>query len=521
MLTDIEIAQQTKLIPIDQLAHEYGLSDDQFIPYGRDKAKVALDTSNAKGKLILVTATSGMPAGSGKTTTSIAVAQAFKKLGEKACLALREPSLGPSFGMKGGAAGGGYSQVVPMESINLHFTGDFHAITAANNLLAALIDNARHQGQVDLKEITWRRVLDVNDRMLRNIVTGLGGSANGIPTETGFDITAASELMAIVCLAAGEEDLRVRLDRLVVGLKRDGSAYTCKELGATGALMALLKDAMLPNLVQSIEGVPAFVHGGPFANIAHGCNSVAATRAAMTIADWAITEAGFGSDLGAEKFYDIKCRMNNLQPAATILVTSLRALKWHGGVPLPEIKQIATTHKPNSELAAALWKEDIREFKILASFLQPVDEFSSQEAKQWVKEIPYLEIAEQCSHNLFYKLPDVEDLLLGLIFNVEDEYARTVAYLVWAELFKEGKDLIAPVRTAFVAECMRTLAQTDFEASFKEKQAAVKAMKFYGRQSAERAQQMLDGFDDFPEFMQTPEGQEIYNDLKFEFEYCR
>lgn len=239
MLTDIEIAQQTKLIPIDQLAHEYGLSDDQFIPYGRDKAKVALDTSNAKGKLILVTATSGMPAGSGKTTTSIAVAQAFKKLGEKACLALREPSLGPSFGMKGGAA--------------------------------------------------------------------------------------------------GEEDLRVRLDRLVVGLKRDGSAYTCKELGATGALMALLKDAMLPNLVQSIEGVPAFVHGGPFANIAHGCNSVAATRAAMTIADWAITEAGFGSDLGAEKFYDIKCRMNNLQPAATILVTSLRALKWHGGVPLPEI----------------------------------------------------------------------------------------------------------------------------------------------------------------------------------------
>ena len=337
MLTDIEIAQQTKLIPIDQLAHEYGLSDDQFIPYGRDKAKVALDTSNAKGKLILVTATSGMPAGSGKTTTSIAVAQAFKKLGEKACLALREPSLGPSFGMKGGAAGGGYSQVVPMESINLHFTGDFHAITAANNLLAALIDNARHQGQVDLKEITWRRVLDVNDRMLRNIVTGLGGSANGIPTETGFDITAASELMAIVCLAAGEEDLRVRLDRLVVGLKRDGSAYTCKELGATGALMALLKDAMLPNLVQSIEGVPAFVHGGPFANIAHGCNSVAATRAAMTIADWAITEAGFGSDLGAEKFYDIKCRMNNLQPAATILVTSLRALKWHGGVPLPEI----------------------------------------------------------------------------------------------------------------------------------------------------------------------------------------
>ena len=337
MLTDIEIAQQTKLIPIDQLAHEYGLSDDQFIPYGRDKAKVALDTSNPKGKLILVTATSGMPAGSGKTTTSIAVAQAFKKLGEKACLALREPSLGPSFGMKGGAAGGGYSQVVPMESINLHFTGDFHAITAANNLLAALIDNARHQGQVDLKEITWRRVLDVNDRMLRNIVTGLGGPANGIPTETGFDITAASELMAIICLAAGEEDLRFRLDRLVVGLKRDGSAYTCKELGATGALMALLKDAMLPNLVQSIEGVPAFVHGGPFANIAHGCNSVMATRMAMRLADYAVTEAGFGADLGAEKFLDIKCRLAGLTPSAVVVVATVRALKNHGGVPKAEL----------------------------------------------------------------------------------------------------------------------------------------------------------------------------------------
>ena len=339
MLTDIEIAQQTKLIPIDQLAHEYGLSDDQFIPYGRDKAKVALDTSNPKGKLILVTATSGMPAGSGKTTTSIAVAQAFKKLGEKACLALREPSLGPSFGMKGGAAGGGYSQVVPMESINLHFTGDFHAITAANNLLAALIDNARHQGQVDLKEITWRRVLDVNDRMLRNIVTGLGGPANGIPTETGFDITAASELMAIICLAAGEEDLRFRLDRLVVGLKRDGSAYTCKELGATGALMALLKDAMLPNLVQSIEGVPAFVHGGPFANIAHGCNSIIATRMALKLGDYAVTEAGFAADLGAEKFIDIKCRKAGLKPSAVVIVATVRALKYHGGVPKPELNQ--------------------------------------------------------------------------------------------------------------------------------------------------------------------------------------
>lgn len=338
MLSDIEIARLTKITPIDQLARDAGLTEEEFIPYGRDKAKVQFNPNRKpKGRLILVTATSGMPAGSGKTTTSIALAQGLKKVGQSACLALREPSLGPSFGMKGGAAGGGYSQVVPMESINLHFTGDFHAITAANNLLAALIDNARHQGQVELKEVTWRRVLDVNDRMLRNIVDGLGGPANGIPTETGFDITAASELMAVLCLADDMEDLRKRLDRLVVGLKKDGSAYTCGELGATGALMALLKDALLPNLVQSIEGVPAFVHGGPFANIAHGCNSVIATRAAQTIADWAITEAGFGSDLGAEKFYDIKCRIAGFHPDATVLVTSLKALRWHGGVALPEI----------------------------------------------------------------------------------------------------------------------------------------------------------------------------------------
>lgn len=344
MLSDIEIAQAAKLKRIDDLAHEWGLEDAEFEPYGRDKAKVTLKPSRkAAGKLILVTATSGMPAGSGKTTTSIALAQGMNRLGKKAVLALREPSLGPVFGMKGGAAGGGYSQVLPMESINLHFTGDFHAITAANNLLAALIDNARHQGQVDLKEVIWKRVLDVNDRQLRNIVDGLGGPANGIPTETGFDITAASELMAVICLAAGEEDLRARIDRLVVGIKRDGTAYTCKELGATGALMALLLEAVKPNLVQTLEGTPAFVHGGPFANIAHGCNSVAATKAALTLGEFAITEAGFGSDLGAEKFYDIKCRAAGLTPSAAVLVTSLRALHWHGGVALPEIG------KPNME----------------------------------------------------------------------------------------------------------------------------------------------------------------------------
>ena len=344
MLSDIEIAQAAKLKRIDDLAHEWGLEDAEFEPYGRDKAKVTLKPCRkAAGKLILVTATSGMPAGSGKTSTSIALAQGMNRLGKKAVLALREPSLGPVFGMKGGAAGGGYSQVLPMESINLHFTGDFHAITAANNLLAALIDNARHQGQVDLKEVIWKRVLDVNDRQLRNIVDGLGGPANGIPTETGFDITAARELMAVICLAAGEEDLRARIDRLVVGIKRDGTAYTCKELGATGALMALLLEAVKPNLVQTLEGTPAFVHGGPFANIAHGCNSVAATKAALTMGEFAITEAGFGSDLGAEKFYDIKCRAAGLTPSAAVLVTSLRALHWHGGGARPEIG------KPNME----------------------------------------------------------------------------------------------------------------------------------------------------------------------------
>lgn len=344
MLSDIEIAQATQLIPIEKLARDAGLEESEFEPYGRDKAKVELKADRpSTAKLILVTATSGMPAGSGKTTTSIALAQGLQRIGHRTTIALREPSLGPVFGMKGGAAGGGYSQVLPMEAINLHFTGDFHAITSANNLLAALIDNARHQGQVTLKEVFWRRVLDVNDRMLRNIVTGLGGNANGIPTETGFDITVASELMAVLCLATDMEDLRARIDRIVVGTRPDGSAYTVKELGATGSLLALLKEAMKPNLVQTIEGNLAFVHGGPFANIAHGCNSVVATKTAMKLGEYTVTEAGFGSDLGAEKFYNIKCRAAGLNPAAVVLVTSTKALKWHGGVPLAEIG------KPNLE----------------------------------------------------------------------------------------------------------------------------------------------------------------------------
>ena len=348
MLSDIEIAQSTKLTRIDDLAHAWGLEDDEFEPYGRDKAKVTLHKDRkATGKLILVTATSGMPAGSGKTTTSIALAQGMNRLGKKAVLALREPSLGPVFGMKGGAAGGGYSQVLPMESINLHFTGDFHAIGAANNLIAAMIDNARHFRQVDLREVTWRRVVDLNDRQLRFIVTGLGGPVNGDPAKTGFDITVASELMAVLCLSDSEEDLRRRIDNLVLGYKFDKTPFTCKELGATGAVMALLLEAVKPNLVQTTEGTPAFVHGGPFANIAHGCNSVAATKAAMTLGEYAITEAGFGSDLGAQKFFDIKCRHAHLTPSAVVLVTSLKALRWHGGVDLKEIG------KPNLEALKA------------------------------------------------------------------------------------------------------------------------------------------------------------------------
>ena len=344
MLSDIEIAHATKLRPIDELAKSAGLTEAEFEPYGRDKAKVRLNPDKKPhGRLVLMTATSGMPAGSGKTTTSIALVQGLKRLGQSAVVALREPSLGPCFGMKGGAAGGGYSQVLPMESINLHFTGDFHAISAANNLIAAMLDSARHFGKVDLKTIIWKRVVDMNDRQLRNIVTGLGGPGNGVPTEAGFDITVASELMAVLCLATDLEDLRARVNRLVLGIKKDGSAYTCEELGATGSVMALLLEAIKPNLVQTIEGNLAFVHGGPFANIAHGCNSVIATRYAMTLGDWAVTEAGFGSDLGAEKFFDIKCRAAGFRPSVVVLVTSTKALKWHGLVPLAEIG------KPNRE----------------------------------------------------------------------------------------------------------------------------------------------------------------------------
>lgn len=344
MLSDIEIAQQAQLRPINQVAAELGLTEDHVEPYGKYKAKIDFKIDKekiAKGKLILVTATTPNKSGSGKTTTSVALTQGLRKLGKNAIVALREPSLGPCFGMKGGAAGGGYSQVLPMEDINLHFTGDFHAITSANNTIAALVDNYQynHRGKPSqLRAVLWRRVLDVNDRSLRSITTGLGGVSNGIPQETGFDITPASEIMAILCLSNSFEDLKQRLGHILLGYTYDGADFRLNDLGVVGAIAMLLKDAFQPNLVQTLEGGPAFIHGGPFANIAHGCNSIMATYAALQFGDYAITEAGFGSDLGAEKFLNIKCRAAGIKPAATVLVTTTQSLKLHGSVAETEIK---------------------------------------------------------------------------------------------------------------------------------------------------------------------------------------
>ena len=332
------MSQLRKPRPIAEVARDLGIHPDNLVPYGSDKAKVrlaALDSGRPRGKLILVSALTPTSAGEGKTTISIGLAQGLQAIGEKVALALREPSLGPTFGLKGGATGGGKSIVIPSEDINLHFTGDFHAITSANNLLAAILDNHIHHGNaldIDPRRALWRRVVDLNDRALRNVVIGLGGATEGVPRETGFDITPASEIMAALCLSEGEDDLRARLSRLLVAVRADGTAVTAHDLKAVGALMVLLKDALLPNLVQSIEGVPAFIHGGPFANIAHGCNSVLATKMALAHADWGITEAGFGADLGAEKFLDIKARYAGLDVAAVVLVATVRALKRHGGV---------------------------------------------------------------------------------------------------------------------------------------------------------------------------------------------
>ena len=342
-MTDIEIAQAAVPLPITEVAAKAGI-DESFVEcYGRYKAKIdpaLLNAPGEDGKLILVTAINPTPAGEGKTTTTVGLSDALRKIGRRSVVALREPSLGPVFGIKGGAAGGGYAQVIPMEDINLHFTGDFHAIGAANNLLAAMLDNHIYQGNslnIDPRRITWRRAVDMNDRQLRFITDGLGGRVNGVPREDGFDITVASEVMAVLCLASDITDLKARLARIVVGYTYDEKPVTAGQLGAAGAMAALLKDALKPNLVQTLEGTPAFVHGGPFANIAHGCNSVTATRMALRLGEYAVTEAGFGADLGAEKFFDIKCRMSGLRPSAVVVVATVRALKHHGGAAKGEL----------------------------------------------------------------------------------------------------------------------------------------------------------------------------------------
>ena len=345
MLSDIELAQQSKLLPINKLAEEIGLEESEYEPYGRYKAKISLETLEKRknkpdGKLIYVTAITPTPAGEGKTCTAVGLTQALGKLGKKVAVALREPSLGPTFGVKGGAAGGGCSQVLPMDEINLHFTGDIHAVTAAHNLLAAMVDNHIYQGnelRIDPKRITWKRVVDMNDRQLRSIVDGLGPRTNGVTREDSYDITVASEIMAVLCLSSSISDMKERLGKMIIGYTYNEEPVTAAQLKAEGAMCALLKDAIKPNLVQTLEGTPAFIHGGPFANIAHGCNSLMATRMALKLSDYAVTEAGFGADLGAEKFIDIKCRMAGIAPSAVVIVATARALKHHGGVAKPDL----------------------------------------------------------------------------------------------------------------------------------------------------------------------------------------
>jgi formate--tetrahydrofolate ligase len=345
MKTDVQIAQEAKMLPISEIAGSLGITEDELDLYGKYKAKVSLDVlerleDKPDGKLILVTAINPTPAGEGKTTMNVGLSMGLNKIGKKTITALREPSLGPVFGVKGGAAGGGYAQVVPMEDINLHFTGDFHAITSAHNLLAAMLDNHLHQGNaldIDPKKVVWRRVLDMNDRSLRNVIVGLGGKPDGFVRQTGFDITVASEIMAILCLATSISDLKERLSKMVIAYNKAGEAVTAGDLEATGAMALLLKDAIQPNLVQTLENTPAFIHGGPFANIAHGCNSVMATKVGLKLADYVVTEAGFGADLGAEKFFDIKARFAGLNPSAVVIVATIRALKMNGGVPKTEL----------------------------------------------------------------------------------------------------------------------------------------------------------------------------------------
>lgn len=374
MKTDVEIAQEAKIERIEKIGEQLGLTSEDLEFYGKYKAKISNETikkfeNRQKGKLVLVTAMNPTPAGEGKTTTSVGLADAFHKMGRKVALALREPSLGPCFGIKGGAAGGGYAQVVPMEDINLHFTGDFHAVTTAHNLLAAAIDNHIHHGNelnIDVRKVLWKRVLDLNDRALRNVIVGLGGAANGYPRETGFDITVASEMMAILCLSRDLKDMEQKLGDILIAYKTDGSPVFAKDLGITGALTLLFKDAIKPNLVQTLEGTPAFIHGGPFANIAHGCNSVIATNFALNAADIVVTEAGFGADLGAEKFLDIKCRKAGLKPDAVVIVATVRAMKMHGGLKKDELNKVdmASLEKGAENLAKHI--ENIQKYGLPA-----------------------------------------------------------------------------------------------------------------------------------------------------------
>ena len=374
MKSDVEIAQAAKMKPIEEIASKIGLAPDDLELYGKYKAKVTLDAwqrvkDRPNGKLILCTAINPTPAGEGKTTTSVGLADALSRRGRKAAAALREPSMGPCFGMKGGAAGGGYAQVVPMEDINLHFTGDFHAITTAHNLLAAIIDNHIQQGNaldLDVRRITWKRVLDLNDRALRHVIIGMGGKAHGVPRETGFDITVASEMMAILCLSRDLMDMKERLGRIVIGYTRSGRAVRADELGATGALTLLFKDAIKPNLVQTLEGTPVFIHGGPFANIAHGCNSIMATKFALKFADVVVTEAGFGADLGAEKFLDIKCRFAGISPDAVVIVATVRALKMHGGLSKKELERVDMTALKKGMANLAKHIENVQKFGLPA-----------------------------------------------------------------------------------------------------------------------------------------------------------
>ncbi len=374
MPTDIEISRAAKMRPIGEIAARLGIPDEAVEPYGRTKAKISLPwlvekQKGKQGKLILVTAINPTPAGEGKTTTSVGLVDGLNRIGRKAMICLREPSLGPCFGMKGGAAGGGYAQVVPMEEINLHFTGDFHAITSAHNLLAALIDNHIHWGNalnIDVRRITWKRVLDMNDRALRSVVQSIGGIGNGFPRESGFDITVASEIMAIFCLSEDLDDLRARLGRIVIGYTREKKAVTAADLKAEGAMTVLLSQALAPNLVQTVENNPAFIHGGPFANIAHGCNSVIATKSALALADYVVTEAGFGADLGAEKFFDIKCRQAGLKPNAAVIVATVRALKYNGGVARADLGQenVAAVQAGGVNLARHI--ENVRQYGVPA-----------------------------------------------------------------------------------------------------------------------------------------------------------